>query len=269
MAITRLAVSTPNATTDTLLHTSTRNALVSVIAANTSGSAATIRAWAVPSGAVSASAYAYYAYDSIVPGNNTLETFRFAIEDGDSLYVRSSTSFVSFSLNGIYESNGTSNISVASLSASPTSSVIGDVWVESTNNLIYFWNGSSWTRSYDVSITSRWTKTAAGSETSLSGLDDNSITLAYDVGYEQVYLNGVLLVRNSDYTASTGTSITGLTALTINDIVEIVIFNVATISDTYTQAYIDSTFLTQSSASSTYATASQLTQVEALALLGL
>jgi hypothetical protein len=144
MAITRLAVSTPNSGTDTLIHSSDRNAIVSVIAANTSGSAATIRAWAVPSGAVSASAYAYYAFDSVLPGNNTLETFRFAIEDGDNLYVRASTSFVSFSLNGIYESNGTSNITVASLSASPTSSVIGDVWLDSTNNVVYFWSGSTW-----------------------------------------------------------------------------------------------------------------------------
>lgn len=144
MAITRLAASTPSAATNTLLHFSDRNAVASVIAANTSASAATIQVWSVPSGAVSSSAYAYYAYDSIVPGNNTLETFRFAIENGDSLYIRSSTSFVSFSLNAIYESNGTSHISVASLSASPTSSVIGDVWLETTNNIVYFWSGSSW-----------------------------------------------------------------------------------------------------------------------------
>ena len=144
MAITRLAVSTPNSGTDTLIHSSDRNAIVSVIAANTSNSAATVRVYSVPSGASASAQYAYYAFDSVLPGNNTLETFRFAIEDGDSLYVRASTSFVSFSLNGIYESNGTSNITVASLSASPTSSVIGDVWLDSTNNVVYFWSGSTW-----------------------------------------------------------------------------------------------------------------------------
>ena len=143
MAITRLAQSNPAANTDTLIHTSTRNAVVSIIATNTSSSAAQVSMWTVPSGAGSAN-YVYHAYNSQLPGNNSLETFRFAIEDEDTLYVRSSTAFVSFSLNGIYESNGTSNITVASLSASPTSSVIGDVWVNTTENVVYFWDGSTW-----------------------------------------------------------------------------------------------------------------------------
>jgi TctA family transporter len=43
-------------------------------------------------------------------------------------------------------------------------------------------------------------------------------------GKEQVYLNGVLLARTSDYTASNGTSITSLAALAASDIVEIITF---------------------------------------------
>jgi len=67
---------------------------------------------------------------------------------------------------------------------------------------------------------SRWTKTAAGGETSLSGLDDSGNTLSYEPGLEQVFLNGVQLVRGSDYTATTGNSITGLSpALVASDIV--------------------------------------------------
>ena len=143
MAINRLAQSNPTADTDTLLHTSTRNAVVSIIATNTSSSAADVTMWTVPSGAGSAG-YVYHAYNSTLPGNNTLETFRFAIEDGDGLYVKSSTAFVSFSLNGIYESNGTSNITVASLSASPTENTLGDVWVNSDEDIVYFWDGSTW-----------------------------------------------------------------------------------------------------------------------------
>ena len=68
----------------------------------------------------------------------------------------------------------------------------------------------------------RWQKTASGGETSLSGTGDNGIPLTYTLGIEQVYLNGVLLVRDSDYTASTGTTITGLTALSAGDFVEII-----------------------------------------------
>jgi hypothetical protein len=106
---------------------------------------------------------------------------------------------------------------------------------------VYVYTGSEWVpvgpkTSY---ITSRWTKTASGGETSLSGSDNNSLSLSYDVNYEQVYLNGVLLVRNVDYTASTGTSITGLTALTAGDVVEIMTFRATEIADTYTQAQVD------------------------------
>jgi hypothetical protein len=70
-----------------------------------------------------------------------------------------------------------------------------------------------------------WRKTAAGGETSLSGYDDASQALSYTPGQEQVYLNGILLVRGDDYTATNGTSITGLTALAANDFVQINCYN--------------------------------------------
>jgi len=78
----------------------------------------------------------------------------------------------------------------------------------------------------------RWTKTVAGGETSLSGEDDNSVSLSYTAGTEQVYLNGVLLARGSDYTATNGTTITGLTALAASDIAEVITFNPSNILTT-------------------------------------
>ena len=68
---------------------------------------------------------------------------------------------------------------------------------------------------------SQWRKTAAGGETSLSGTDDFSAGLAYTVGAEQVFVNGVLIERGVDYAATTGTTITGLTALVAGDIVTV------------------------------------------------
>ena len=70
-----------------------------------------------------------------------------------------------------------------------------------------------------------WRKTAAGGETSLSGYDNASQALSYTPGQEQVYLNGILLVRGDDYTATNGTSITGLTALAAGDFVQINCYN--------------------------------------------
>jgi len=70
-----------------------------------------------------------------------------------------------------------------------------------------------------------WRKTAAGGETSLSGYDNASQALSYTPGQEQVYLNGILLVRGDDYTATNGTSITSLSALTAGDFVQINCYN--------------------------------------------
>lgn len=67
-----------------------------------------------------------------------------------------------------------------------------------------------------------WRYTATGSETSLSGLDSSSQTLAYTAGSEQVFLNGTMLIRGVDYTATNGTSITGLSALSSGDYVVVV-----------------------------------------------
>jgi hypothetical protein len=67
----------------------------------------------------------------------------------------------------------------------------------------------------------RWSKAPAGGTTSLSGLDDNSVSLVYSVGYEQVYRNGVLLSRTNDYTATNGTSITLIDATIAGDIIEV------------------------------------------------
>ena len=70
-----------------------------------------------------------------------------------------------------------------------------------------------------------WRKTMSGGETSLSGYDNASQALSYTPGQEQVYLNGILLVRGDDYTATNGTSITGLTALAANDFVQVNCYN--------------------------------------------
>ena len=64
----------------------------------------------------------------------------------------------------------------------------------------------------------QWRKAAAGGETTLSGTDDFSTSLAYTAGAEMVYINGVLLERGVDYTASNGTTVTGLTALVAGDV---------------------------------------------------
>jgi hypothetical protein len=70
-------------------------------------------------------------------------------------------------------------------------------------------------------LRTRWSKLPTTGTTVLSGLDDNSVALVYDVGYEAVYRNGVLLSRGNDYTATNGTTVTLIDATLATDIIEI------------------------------------------------
>jgi len=115
----------------------------------------------------------------------------------------------------------------------------GALYWNSTTAVMQVWSGTAWGNITSGVTVLRWSKTAAGGETTLNGADNNSVTLAYTVGYEQVYLNGVLLSRGGDYTATTGSSITGLTALTASDIVEVLAFSPLAIANALTVTTID------------------------------
>jgi hypothetical protein len=68
-------------------------------------------------------------------------------------------------------------------------------------------------------------------------MDFNGNTLSYTPGKEQVYLNGVLLVGGgADYTATTGTSITGLVATVAGDVIEVLVIAAFTVANAYTIA---------------------------------
>ena len=84
-----------------------------------------------------------------------------------------------------------------------------------------------------------WKKTMSGGETSVSGTDDNAVTLSYTVGLEQVFINGVLQVRGADYVATTGTSVTGLTALVASDIVTVVCYAPFNVANTIAPTVVD------------------------------
>lgn len=92
-------------------------------------------------------------------------------------------------------------------------------------------------------LTTRWSKAPAAGTTSLSGLDDNSVSLVYSVGYEAVYRNGTLLSRGNDYTATNGTSITLIDATLAGDIIEVFANQTIPLTDTYSQTVSDGRFI--------------------------
>jgi hypothetical protein len=65
-----------------------------------------------------------------------------------------------------------------------------------------------------------------------------------------VFLNGVLLARGSDYTATDGTSITFSETVRSGDVVEIISTTTINLTDTYTQGQIDALISTKANIAS-------------------
>lgn len=132
---------------------------------------------------------------------------------GQVLYSSSGTTYAPTTLSTIVTqqtpTDGASGTKTYVGSTTPSSPVTGDVWIDDTAG--------------SLPSIFRWSKTAAGGETSVSGTDNSGLTLTYTAGAEQVYLNGTLLARGSDYVATNGSTITGLSpALVLNDIVNVI-----------------------------------------------
>jgi hypothetical protein len=66
--------------------------------------------------------------------------------------------------------------------------------------------------------------TATASQTAFSGNDDNSAFLSYEVGAIQVFLNGILLDPETDYTATNGALITLAIGADVDDYLQIFAF---------------------------------------------
>jgi hypothetical protein len=162
----------------------------------------------------------------------------------------------------LYSSSGTnySPTSLTSLSfpasyttSEPSSPIVGQIWIDSDSDSL----------SFDTNLIRRQAFTATGGQTVFT------TSISFIEGYEQVYFNGLLLLRTTDYTTSGGNTVTLTSAAAANDIVEVVTITNLNSVNTYTQSEIDSalsaklststaasTYLTQSNAASTYLTQS-------------
>ena len=92
-------------------------------------------------------------------------------------------------------------------------------------------------------VRSRYVYQASASQTSFSGSDSNSLTLSYnDSLYMDVYQNGVLLKAGTDYTATTGTTVVLVTAASTDDVVEMIVYDVFSVNNTYTKTEADTRY---------------------------
>jgi hypothetical protein len=108
MAIVRLGAHTPTANTSYVLYNVTTSYLVSVIASNTLTSSTTatkVDIWVVPQGVSQASGYAYITSNLEVGLGQSFETFKFGVNAGDTVFVRSTTAGTSFVIQGMDQNN--------------------------------------------------------------------------------------------------------------------------------------------------------------------
>jgi hypothetical protein len=115
--------------------------------------------------------------------------------------------------------------------------ITGALYFDTAANLMKVYDGSSWVDAGSAvnGTSERQVYTATSGQTTFS--------VTYDVGFVDVYLNGVKLVAGTDFTATNGTSIVLSTGATLNDIVDIVAYGAFNIANTYTQAQADARYL--------------------------
>jgi len=103
---------------------------------------------------------------------------------------------------------------------------VGDLYFDTASDTMKVYGSSGWTAAGSSvnGTASRFKYTATASQTTFTGTDDNSATLAYDAGFLDIYLNGIRLVNGTDFTATTGNSIVLTTGANLDDILEIVAF---------------------------------------------
>ena len=92
-------------------------------------------------------------------------------------------------------------------------------------------------------VRTRFIYQATAGQTSFSGSDANSNTLTYADGeYVDVYQNGILLKPATDYTSTTGTTVVLVTGASVNDVVEIVVYDAFSIANSYTKSESDTRY---------------------------
>jgi hypothetical protein len=108
MAITRLGLANPAANAPSAIYAASYATLASVVVSNKSVSTSVlpeVDVYIVPTGASQESQYAYIVKNLEIQSGQSFETFKFALNGSDTLYVKSTTADVSFSVNGLLQAD--------------------------------------------------------------------------------------------------------------------------------------------------------------------
>jgi len=124
-----------------------------------------------------------------------------------------------------------------SQSSQPSAPSTGDLWFDTTNNIMKVYNGTNWVNA-GSSVNG-----VQNSVQHIATAGQTTFAATYDITYLQVYLNGGLLAA-SDYTATNGTSIVLAAAAFVNDIVFVHSFGTFLLADHYSKVAADARYST-------------------------
>jgi hypothetical protein len=112
----------------------------------------------------------------------------------------------------------------------------GALYFDTAANEMRVYTGTIWkaTGSAVNGTSERYVYTATASQTTFA--------VTYDVGFVDVYLNGVKLVVNDDFTATSGVNIVLTIGANAGDSVDIVAYGAFLVANTYTQGAADAKF---------------------------
>jgi len=115
--------------------------------------------------------------------------------------------------------------------------ITGALYFNTATNTMRVYDGVAWKNAGSAvnGTAERFVYTATASQTTFSA--------NYDVGFVDVYLNGVKLLAGTDFTATSGTNIVLSTGAALNDTIDIVGYGAFNVANTYTQATADGKFL--------------------------
>ena len=217
--------------------TSASNAASSATAASGSASTATTQAGNAATSASSASGSATAAATSATNAASSATAASTSATNAASSASAAATSLFNFKAQYL-----------GPLSTAPTvdgngnAVSVGDLYFDTGVLLMKVYNGAGWQNaSSSVNGTSgRFRYVATAGQTTFSGADSNSKTLSYDPGFIDVYLNGVRLDQ-TDYTATSGTSIVLATGATLSDELNIVAYGTFNLANFSGSNLIDNT----------------------------
>ena len=179
--------------------------VIPVVVRGTSSQAADLQQWQNNSGTALSKIDASGAMFTITPtsGTNTTQV--------------ATTAFVQSEIDA--------NVQPGALyqTSAPSSPAVGQIWIDSDEDVTTF----------DSNIIRRKAITATAGQTVFTA------DLPFIDGFEQIFMNGLLLVKTTDYATSNSNTVTLTSAAAASDVIEIVSVTGANSVNTYTQAEVN------------------------------